>query len=72
MKYTTGRFAWSLAEGSKCEDCKSVFKGIETDQSPAVPDDDKKPSDNLDEYLDIANRGGLTQGEKDVQQILMK
>ena len=25
-----------------------------------MPDDDEKPNDNLDEYLYIANRGGLT------------
>ena len=53
MKYTAGRIARSLAEGSKCEDCKSFFKVIQ-------PDDDEKPSDTTDEYLDIANRGGLT------------
>ena len=53
MKYTPGRIARSLAEGSKCKDCKSFFKFIQ-------PDDDEKPSDITDEYLDIANRGGLT------------
>ena len=60
MKYTAGYIARSLAKGSKCEDCKIFFKAIEPDQSPEIPDEDEKPSDNSDEYLDIANRGGLT------------